>query len=691
MLALAIQGCGFRMNIAAVPVVAQNSTAIIAEFVQQHDELIGSALNEAPTESSQGSSIALSSDGNTLVEGGTSDNEEIGGVWVFTRSGGVWTQQGSELIGSGATGTSQQGYSVAISNDGNTLIEGGPQDNGGIGGVWVFTRSGGVWTQQGSELIGTGATGLAFQGYSVAISSDGNTLIESGPQDNGGIGGVWVFTRSGGVWTQQGSELIGTGATGLANQGYSVGLSGDGNTLVEGGVDDNTGIGGVWVFTRSGGVWTQQGSELIGTGATGAAGQGNSVALSGDGNTLVEGGSSDNAGIGGVWIFTRSAGVWTQQGAELIGTGATGPAVQGYSVAISNDGNTLVEGGTSDNGGIGGVWVFTRSAGVWTQQGSELIGTGASERTHQGQNVAISADGNTLAEGGYWFLLGSQGVWTFTLSGGVWTQQGSKLLGTVDRLIGASEGTSIALSSDGNTLVEGGPGYNESVGGVWVFTRSGGVWTQQGPKLVGAGATGSASQGISVALSSDGNTLVEGGNNDNGSIGGVWVFTRSGGVWTQQGSELIGSGATGSSQQGYSVAISSDGNTLVEGGNIDNGSIGGVWVFTRSGGVWTQQGSELIGTGATGTSAQGYSVALSSDGNTLVEGGVDDNGGIGGVWVFTRSGGIWTQQGSELIGTGATGLSYQGQSVALSGDGNTLVEGGNGDNGGIGGVWVFTQ
>src|SRR5580704_5712534 len=69
-------------------------------------------------------------------------------------------------------------------------------------------------------------------------------------------------------------------------------------------------------------------------------------------------------------------------------------------------------------------------------------------------------------------------------------------------------------------------------------------FTQQGPKLVGTGAVGNASQGISVALSGDGNTAIVGGFNDNGGLGAAWVYTRSGGVWTQQGGKLVGTGGT---------------------------------------------------------------------------------------------------------------------------------------------------
>jgi hypothetical protein len=113
-------------------------------------------------------------------------------------------------------------------------------------------------------------------------------------------------------------------------------------------------------------------------------------------------------------------------------------------------------------------------------------------------------------------------------------------------------------------------------------------FAQQGSKLVGSAGVGSPNQGISVALSADGNTAIVGGNGDNSGIGAAWVFTRSGGVWTQQGSKLIGSGAVGSAGQGISVALSADGNTAILGGGGDNSNAGAAWVFTRSGAIWTQ-------------------------------------------------------------------------------------------------------
>jgi len=69
---------------------------------------------------------------------------------------------------------------------------------------------------------------------------------------------------------------------------------------------------------------------------------------------------------------------------------------------------------------------------------------------------------------------------------------------------------------------------------------------------------------------------------------------------------------------------------------------GAAWVFTRSGGGWTQQGSKLVGTGAVGNAGQGFSVALSADANTAIVGGVGDNSYTGAAWVYSRGGTVWT-------------------------------------------------
>jgi hypothetical protein len=393
-----------------------------------------------------------------------------------------------------------------------------------------------------------------------------------------------------------------------------------------------------------------------------------------------------------------------QEQPKLVGTGAVGSGNQGMSVALSADGNTAVVGGPGPNnadrdrpassGPAGAAWVFTRRGGLWRQQGGKLVGATSESGGglwSQGASVAVSADGNTAIVGGPSDNRTLGAAWVFSRSGDVWTQQGNKLVGSGagEPALPLGQGMSVALSADGNTAILGGWGAE----GAWVFTRSGSAWSQQGKKLVGTGAVGKARQGMSVALSADGNTAIVGGWSDNSKTGAAWVFTRNGGVWTQQGKKLVGTDAVGRASQGMSVALSADGDTAILGGPGDNpwdrsapfglGATGAAWVFTRSGAVWTQQ-NKLVSTGA--VARLGTSVALSADGNIAVVGGFAEDGGV--ALVFTRTGAQWVQE-RKLAGTGAVGKSAP--SVALSADGRVVLLGASNDNAGLGAAWVFTR
>jgi hypothetical protein len=366
-------------------------------------KLVGSGLGADPF---FGSSVAVSADGTTAIVGAPGDNNNVGSAVVFIRNGNVWAQQGPKLTGTGPTGPSSFGKSVALSADGNTAIVGGPDDNSSVGAAWVFTRTGSAWSQQGNKLVGTGVAGSSQeQGAGVALSADGNTAIVGGPEDGlTHVGATWVFTRTGGNWSQQGNKLVGAALGGdtasLVRQGSSVAISADGNTALIGGPYLNAEAGAVWVFTRSGGAWTQQGPRLVGTGGS-AARQGRNVALSADGNTAVAGGPLDNSLAGAAWVFTRTGSTWAQQGPKLVGTGAVGAAEQGAAVSVSADGNVALVAGRDDDSSAGAVWVFARSAGAWMQQGQKLVGSLALNNVaRQGFAVALSGDGSLAISGG---------------------------------------------------------------------------------------------------------------------------------------------------------------------------------------------------------------------------------------------------------------------------------------------------
>ena len=371
----------------------------------------------------------------------------------------------------------------------------------------------------------------------------------------------------------------------------------------------------------------------------------------------------------------------------------------GSSVSLSSDGNTLAVGARfeeSNATGIGGdegnnsvpfagaVYVFSRSGTTWTQQAYvKASNTDADDQF--GYSVSLSSDGNTLAVGAI--------------------NEGSNATG-----IGGNE--------DNNSTTVGASYPKQSgAGAVYVFSRSDTTWTQQA--YVKASNTDAKDYfGHSVSLSSDGNTLAVGAlqessnatgiidadedNNSTSKAGAVYVFSRSGTTWTQQ-AYVKASDTEAGDEFGYSVSLSSDGNTLAVGARHSySSSTGALYVFSRSGTTWTQQAYVK----ASNTEANddfGYSVSLSSDGNTLavgaqressnatgIGGDEDDNSApfAGAVYVFSRSGTTWTQQ-AYVKSSNNERLNYFGASVSLSSDGNTLAVGAYNEDSAAGAVYLY--
>jgi hypothetical protein len=376
-------------------------------------------------------------------------------------------------------------------------------------------------------------------------------------------------------------KLLASDAASSDQFGKSVALSADGLTAIVGAhqqdTSPNSNQGAAYVFTFSAGTWTQQ-QKLLASDLGNNDFFGDLVALSSDGNTALISATSEStsptAGNGAAYVFTRSGSTWTQQ-AKLLASDRASSDFFGESVALSSDGDTAIVGviveDTSPNTDNGAAYVFTRSAGVWTEQ-QKLLASDAATNDYFGQSVALSADGNTAIVGAYLedTTATDQGAaYVFTRSGGSWTQQ-QKLLAS-DAGIQNYFGRSVALSSDGNTAIVGADGQDTSPntdnGAVYIFTRSGSTWTQQ-QKLLASDRGTYERFGKSVALSADGNTALIGADNEdtspNTDQGAAYIFTRSGGTWTQK-QKLLAPDRASSDFFGYSVALSSDGNTVLIG------------------------------------------------------------------------------------------------------------------------------
>jgi hypothetical protein len=390
----------------------------------------------------------------------------------------------------------------------------------------------------------------------------------------------------------------------------------------------------------------QQGAAITANDESGGGNgsqMGQSVAVSADGDTALVGGGVDHNDLGAAWVFRRVGSTWIQQGRKLVPSDHSGNSSEfGISVALSADGNTALIGGSFDDTNKGAAWVFTRTASTWTQRTKLTGAPGENGSANFGQSVALSGDGTVALVGGPADNNGAGAAWLFTGSGSTWVQR--QEINPPDRFPASLNtisgiGTGVALSSNGNVALIGGPQDNGNGGSVWVYTRpsqNATTWTEAKKILTPLDEVSPQASGFgnAIALSSDGSTALIGGDDD-GSTGAAWVFTGAGANWNEQ-AKLTGNGVNGAPPNfGNSVSISSDGNTAAVGANQDDGGDGAVFLFARSGANWTQLGSRLKGAGAT-RSAFGTGVALASDGNTLMVGApLFGNSQIGAMFAFS--------------------------------------------------------
>jgi hypothetical protein len=381
----------------------------------------GSDIDGEAQSDESGGRVALSSDGKTLAIGaarndGTANNAGHVRVYVWNSGTSAWVQRGSDIDGEAEYDFS--GRSVALSSDGNTVAIGatsndGTADAAGHVRVYDWNSVSSAWVKRGNDIDGEAENDRS--GASVALSSDGNTVAIGayGNSDNGLISNghvrVYVWNSDSSAWVQRGSDIDGE-ATG-DNSGTSVALSSDGKTVAIGahrndGTAADAGHVRVYDWNSGSSAWVQRGSDIDGEAEYDESGR--SVALSSDGNTVaidatLNDGTAYSAGHVRVYDWNSVSSAWVQRGSDI--DGEAGSDYSGRSVALSSDGNTVAIGaegndGTADDAGHVRVYVWNSGTSAWVQRGSDI--DGEAEDDESGIAVALSSDGNTVAIGAYY-------------------------------------------------------------------------------------------------------------------------------------------------------------------------------------------------------------------------------------------------------------------------------------------------
>lgn len=442
------------------------------------------------------------------------------------------------------------------------------------------------WTQTQEVTEADPAFDPEF-GYAVALH--GTTAMIGAQQakigDNEAQGAVYVFEESGGVWTRT-QKLVASDGQAYDTFGHAIAFNG--TTALIGAysasVNDNYGQGAVYAFTLSDGVWSET-QKIVTNDGLAFDFFGYSIAL--NGTTALIGADGATVGTqdfqGKAVVFSQSPdGTWTQGQTLVAGDGGIGD-IFGYSVAL--EGTTAVIGAYANNGYQGAAYVFGLTDGTWSQS-QKLIAADGASNTYFGYAIALS--GSNLLIGSWGANPGgvdTQGAaYIFTESGGTWTQT-QELLAD-DGGHGDKFGHSVALQ--GTTALIGADGWSNSSaqGAVYAFDGSSGAFVET-QKFVASDGAPSDQFGLPVTL--DGNTALVGSwlwTSPEATMPGSAYFFKRGSTTTYTiggtVSGLAGSGLVLQQNGGDNLAVGADG-TFTFATPIDDGANYSVTVFAQPG------------------------------------------------------------------------------------------------------------
>lgn len=319
-----------------------------------------------------GQAADISSDGTIIALGSYYNNS--GYVRVFEYNGSSWNQLGSDLVGSG--NYDFFGFDVSLSSDGTRLAVGAPEMTspfGSAGYVKVYDWNGTSWSQVGSTLIPT--LGVEAMGYSVAISNDGNSLVVGLPQhvSTGTYNGMVRFYEFTGFDWSLSFSITGDDLSPDFNYfGSKVAISGDGSTIACYSHGTSGAIGHVDIYDLLG---SQIGSTIVGDNANDRFGE-FGLSLSNDGTYVAIGSMANddaatNAGL--VKVYHYESGDWVQNGSTLYGLNADD--MFGGSVHLSTDGTRLTVGAALyGEYNEGAIYFYEYSGSDWLEYVDPVYG-----------------------------------------------------------------------------------------------------------------------------------------------------------------------------------------------------------------------------------------------------------------------------------------------------------------------------
>ncbi len=336
--------------------------------------------------------VALAANGHTALVGAPNAGLGGGAAYIYTESGSTWSATPTVTF-TGATG-GELGSSVALSANGQTALVSAPGAGSGDGAVYVYAQVGGTWSTAPVATFKGGSSSESF-GYSVALSGDGQTAIVGAPAAFSAVGpaygAAYVYSEGGGSWSTTPTATFTVSSQ--QEFGSSLALSANGQTALVGAPGANSDGGAVYVYDEVGGTWsTIPAATFSGTLDENLGG---SVALSTDGQNALVGAPAALRGNGAAYVYNETGGSWSATPAASFS--GTGDQNLGGSVALSGAGQSALVGAPGAGSQDGAAYVYDEAAGTWSTTAVATF-TGSSGEL-LGHSVALSGDDQTALLG----------------------------------------------------------------------------------------------------------------------------------------------------------------------------------------------------------------------------------------------------------------------------------------------------
>ncbi len=304
-----------------------------------------------------------------------------------------------------------------------------------------------------------------------------------------------------------------------------------------------------------------------------------------------------------------------------------------------------------------------------------------------GLNFAVAAPGDFIASPGGPRPGGA--IYVFRRVAGIWIQR-ARLVPRIPPFIEGSNVMNVAISANGNTVAVGMPNFfheefDETSGEVFVFRFNGSSWVTTRLPAIARRAFGRW-----VGLNDAGDTLaIARGDNQSPPVPRrVDIYRLTNGTWSPVRSIGDRAGRTEFCDQGV---LSADGSTVAE--SCMEGPVGSTparhYVRTHSGANWSTRADMALEMSVSSEFGYGRGgIAIDGAGNTVaaqifVASGPNPQDGPSEVHVFEREGGVYHKEATLTPGAWRANAqrNFYGQSLALSGDGEDLAVGDAWDNG----------